>query len=191
MDERTFKVVFLGESGTGKTSIITRYIDKAFSGNLAPTVGGACRTLPYKFRDYLLSLTVWDTAGQEIYRSLSPIYYRNSAAAVIVFDITARESFAQVSGWVGEVQAAVENVVTIICGNKLDLDDQRVVPELDGAMLAESLHSVYVEASAKTGQGIDMLFDTLVRETIEQKPDILQRRVDGTVVEKGSRGMCC
>jgi small GTP-binding protein len=191
MEERTFKVVFLGESGTGKTSIITRYIDKVFSGNLAPTVGGACRSVPYKFRDYSLSLTVWDTAGQEIYRSLSPIYYRNSTTAVIVFDITARESFAQVSGWVGEVQAAVENVVTVICGNKLDLEAQRAVPELDGATLAQSLHSVYLEASAKTGQGIEMLFDTVVRETIEQKPDVLRLRVDGPVVETGLGERCC
>jgi small GTP-binding protein len=190
LSQPTFKVVFLGESGCGKTSIICRFIDTTFSSTLVPTVGCAARTVAYTYQDRELSLLLWDTAGQELYRSLTPIYYRNSAAAVIVFDITARGTFDQVQGWITELQSIVRDVVMVICGNKTDLDEDRAVGEIEGAALAHSTHCQYVETSAKTGMGLDRLIQTLVRAVIEKKPELIEKRLSHAFAAGEAKGCC-
>jgi small GTP-binding protein len=188
VEQGAFKVVFLGESGTGKTSLISRYIDRTFSGTLAPTVGCAGRTVECVYRDRTVNLLIWDTAGQELYRSLTPIYYRNATAAVVVFDITARETFDQVQGWVEELRAVVDDIVLVICGNKIDLEEQREVDGMDGAALAASAKAAYVEASAKEGLGLEQLFQTVVKEVSDRKPYLLERPAP---VRSEAKSECC
>jgi small GTP-binding protein len=175
LDQPAFKVVFLGESGTGKTSLISRYIDRTFSGTLAPTVGCAGHSVECTYQDRTVNLLIWDTAGQELYRSLTPIYYRNAMAAVVVFDVTVRDTFDQVQGWITELRAVVDDIVVVICGNKIDLADEREVEGVDGASFAESAKAAYVETSAKTGGGLDQLFLTVVKEVSDKKPFLLEK----------------
>jgi small GTP-binding protein len=189
MEHPPFKIVFLGESGTGKTSIITRYIDHKFSGTLAPTVGCSGQTVNYDYEGRTLNLLIWDTAGQELYRSLTPIYYRNATAAVIVFDLTVRDTFDQIQNWINEVRSVVDNIVLVICGNKADLCDEREVDGIDAALLAEHANSAYVETSAKLGTGLDSLFQTVVREAVGKKPDLLEK-VGPNLRENKSEGCC-
>jgi small GTP-binding protein len=188
--QATFKIVFLGESGCGKTSIISRYIDKEFTGTLCPTVGCAGRTIDYQYRNHALTLLLWDTAGQELYRSLTPIYYRNSAAAIIVYDLSVRDTFEQIQGWIEELHSTVGDIVMVLCANKSDLEDARAVEELEGAALAHSVNAQFVETSAKTGRGLDLLFQTVVKEVMENKPELLQKRPPKPPQEKRKRKCC-
>jgi small GTP-binding protein len=187
------KVVFLGESGSGKTSIINRYIDRAFSPLTSPTIGCFGRTVPYEYKGQTINLNIWDTAGQEIYRSLTPMYYRNANVAVVVFDVTNRGSFDQVSGWVAELLANIGTIILIICGNKADLSKQRVVNELDAAALAQSSSALYLETSALTGYGLDGLFQTVIRQTVEAKPEARPRPGEdpAALVERDGKSGCC
>jgi small GTP-binding protein len=186
----SLKVVFLGESGTGKTSIITRYIDRTFSGTPTPTVGCSGHTIEYPYRDRFLNLVIWDTAGQELYRSLTPVYYRNATAAVIVFDVSVRETFDQVQNWIANVRDVVDNIALIVCGNKIDLADQRAVDGLDGAALAEHARAAYVETSATKRMGLEQLFETIVREAVGKQPDIFCR-TDQDLMDNNAQHGCC
>jgi small GTP-binding protein len=170
------KVVFLGESGTGKTSIITRYIDNDFTGNSQPTVGGSGRPVRVQDRDRQLDLVIWDTAGQERYRGLTPMYYRGAIAAVIVFDVTNRESFDQVQGWINELQNTSSNTVILLCGNKVDLGDARTIGEVEAGIFAESARTPYCETSAKTGSGVRLLFQEIAHTIVEVRAELLEQK---------------
>jgi small GTP-binding protein len=189
LDHPPFKIVFLGDSGTGKSSIIARSADRQFSGTPAPTVGCAGQTVEYDYGGRHLHLLIWDTAGQELDRSLTPIYYRNATAAVIVFDVTLRDTFDQIQNWITEVRSVVDNIVLVICGNKADLEDERVVDGIDAADIARGANAAYVETSAKLGTGLEALFQTVVRESIDRKPDLLEKV--GPDLRANGREGCC
>jgi small GTP-binding protein len=190
----SIKVVFLGESGSGKTSIINRYIDKSFSPLTSPTIGCFGRTVPYEYRDQTYNLNLWDTAGQEIYRSLTPMYYRNSNAAIVVFDVTNHDSFNQLEGWITELVSNIgATVVLIVCGNKADLIDQRVVKEVDAEAFSQTVHAIYLETSALSGDGLDFLFHTVVRASVDKGQDSFAKPITGPAGLEAAEetGGCC
>jgi Rab family protein len=186
------KLVLLGESGAGKTSLISRYTEDAFSGDSSPTVGGAGRGIKFDFDGQIVDLVLWDTAGQERYRGLAPMFYRNAVAAIIVFDLTNRDSFEQVPGWIHELQANVGNIVIAVCGNKIDCGEARVIPGADAKALADSSKTIYYETSAKTGQGVQQLFQAVVTRLLEGRPDLLQITEAAPIpVAEEKRSECC
>jgi small GTP-binding protein len=174
------KVVFLGESGTGKTSLVSRCIDGTFTGDLAPTIGGCGRNVQTKFRDKRIDLVIWDTAGQERYRGLNPMFYRNAVAAVIVFDVSRRETFDHVQSWINELRTNVGPIILIICGNKVDLEG-RTVSGTEGGALADTASASYVETSAKTGFGAELLFQTIVRVVGESRSGSFDKQGGKTI----------
>jgi len=190
MSQASFKVVFLGESGCGKTSLIARYVDKTFTSTLTPTVGCAGRLVTYEYLGRELTLLLWDTAGQELYRSLTPVYYRNSAAAVIVFDVTSKATFEQVPGWISELQSVVGDIVMVVCGNKCDLESDRVIEELEAAALANGSNARYAETSAKTGQGLDQLFQVIVKEVMERRREAIDDHQPIQATTRNRRECC-
>jgi small GTP-binding protein len=187
LDPSACKVVFLGESGTGKTSIISRYLDRDVSVTLSPTVGCAGRPISHSVGDKTVNLLIWDTAGQELYRSLTPIYCRNATAAVIVFDITVRDTYDQLSTWIADLRVIVEDIVLVVCGNKIDLEEERAVDAIDAAAFSIEAKAAYVETSAKTGAGIDQLFATVVRVVSDQRPDL----IESLTPDRRTRKNCC
>jgi small GTP-binding protein len=120
------------------------------------------------------------------------MYYRNAVAAVIVFDITSRDSFEQVQGWINELQTNAPNIVIIICGNKVDLDARRAVQQKEGDAVAETAQSVYAEASAATGHGVDFLFQVILKKVWEDRPGAVQGETSGTnpPVEQDNEPCC-
>jgi small GTP-binding protein len=174
-DAPSAKIVFLGETGCGKTSLITRYVDNSFGAGAASTVAAASRTVRYDHRGVAIDLVLWDTAGQERYRALTPIYYRNAIAAVIVFDVTSRETFEHVQGWINELLSNVGDIVIVICANKQDLESKRVVQTNEGEALATIAQSIFCETSAMTGYGVDYLFQMVVRRIEEERPGLFRR----------------
>ncbi|XP_013135999.1 PREDICTED: ras-related protein RABF2b-like isoform X2 [Papilio polytes] len=153
------KIVVLGSQGVGKTSLVVRYIGKMFSRHISPTIGASFFTCNINLAEARVKLQVWDTAGQERFRSMAPMYYRNANAALLVFDITCRASFAAVKGWVKELQSnAAGPLVLALVGNKADLAAARAVPATDAARYAAALGAPYTETSALHDQGIDHVF---------------------------------
>lgn len=177
--DECIKIVFLGESGTGKTSMILHFVQGSFSPSVTSTVGAAFfnHTMQNVFEGQDAQLAIWDTAGQETMRGLAPMYYRGAAAAIIVFDVTSRDSFVQVSGWIEEVFDTVENIVVAVVGNKIDLDANRVVSMEEGMKLAQENGLIYCETSAKTGAGLDFLFQKVMKMLISNNKELVERIV--------------
>jgi small GTP-binding protein len=161
------KVVFVGESGAGKTSIISAYSSGSFTSGLPTTIGAACVAVTVRYEDRDVKFAVWDTAGQEFYHSLTPMYYRNAKAAVVVFDLTSTASFRGAEAWVQELQSSVEGVVIVLCGNKSDLQDRRAVAPDEAMGLAQQLELPYVETSATAGTGLDDLFQIVAKVVLD------------------------
>eukprot|EP01113_Clastostelium_recurvatum_P025272 TRINITY_DN3040_c0_g1_i3.p1 TRINITY_DN3040_c0_g1~~TRINITY_DN3040_c0_g1_i3.p1 ORF type:complete len:146 (+),score=18.80 TRINITY_DN3040_c0_g1_i3:137-574(+) len=126
------KIVLLGNSGVGKTSIALRYVQGSFSNDQPLTVGASFMTKRMFMPDCTVKLQIWDTAGQERFRSMTPMYYRGASAAILVYDVTQPDSFECVQGWVRELRANTHNneIVIAIAGNKTDLIAHRQVPKI-------------------------------------------------------------
>ncbi|KAM6445290.1 ras-related protein Rab-31 isoform 2-T2 [Rhynochetos jubatus] len=156
---RELKVCLLGDTGVGKSSIVCRFVQDHFDHNISPTIGASFMTKTVPCGNELHKFLIWDTAGQERFHSLAPMYYRGSAAAVIVYDITKQDSFHTLKKWVKELKEhGPENIVMAIAGNKCDLSDIREVPMKDAKEYAESIGAIVVETSAKNAVNIEELF---------------------------------
>jgi len=116
------KLVLLGEAAVGKSSLVLRFVSNDFNENTSPTIGAAFLTQKCRLENRIVKFEIWDTAGQERFHSLAPMYYRNAAAAVVVYDITKSASLEKAKAWVKELQRqANPNIVIALVGNKLDL----------------------------------------------------------------------
>lgn len=180
MEAISAKLVLLGESFVGKTAISTRYVKDIFDSNYKGTIGASFLSKSVQIDDYTFDLAIWDTAGQEVYRTLTPMYYRDANMALIVFDLTKRNTFETVKEWVEQVRAHSEKVSIAICGNKADLSNEREVEMNDALALAKELDVPYVEASALTGCGVNEVFEALTQEYLKQNPQCSQQATEDT-----------
>lgn len=193
----SIKVVLLGESGTGKTSLINRYIHDKFSQIAVPTVGASFHNKVISYEGTEIDLALWDTAGQESYRGLTPMYYRNAAVAIVVFDVMAGDSFSRVDSWLNEIKEEChDSIVIVLCGNKCDCMDERTVSLQEAEEFARLRDLPYCETSALTGVGVDFLFQTVVKSIYEINPSLLepvQPQEDDSVniAQKKVGSKCC
>lgn len=156
---RKFKLVFLGEQSVGKTSLITRFMYDSFDNTYQATIGIDFLSKTMYLEDRTVRLQLWDTAGQERFRSLIPSYIRDSSVAVVVYDITNRNSFQQTSKWIDDVRAERgQDVIIMLVGNKTDLADKRQVSIEEGENKAKELNVLFIETSAKAGYNVKQLF---------------------------------
>uniref|UniRef100_A0A672NX57 Ras-related protein Rab-6B-like n=1 Tax=Sinocyclocheilus grahami TaxID=75366 RepID=A0A672NX57_SINGR len=158
---RKFKLVFLGEQSVGKTSLITRFMYDSFDNTYQATIGIDFLSKTMYLEDRTIRLQLWDTAGQERFRSLIPSYIRDSAAAVVVYDIANLNSFQQTSKWIDDVRTERgSDVIIMLVGNKTDLADKRQVSITteEGEQRAKELNVMFIETSAKTGYNVKQLF---------------------------------
>jgi Ras-related protein Rab-6A len=156
------KVVFLGDQATGKTSIIKAFMYNTYDSNYQATIGIDFLSKTLSLEDRTVRLQIWDSAGQERFRSLIPSYIRDSSVAVVVYDLTNRASFSNVSHWIEDVRAERGNDVLIaLVGNKTDLADKRQVSTEDGETKAREEGILFIETSAKAGFNIKALFRKL------------------------------
>eukprot|EP00656_Telonema_subtile_P020481 TRINITY_DN215_c0_g1_i1.p1 TRINITY_DN215_c0_g1~~TRINITY_DN215_c0_g1_i1.p1 ORF type:complete len:205 (+),score=38.22 TRINITY_DN215_c0_g1_i1:261-875(+) len=165
------KVVLLGDMGVGKSSIALRLVHNQFNANSVTTVGAVCWTKSVNTSAGSIKLQLWDTAGQERYHALAPLYYRGAAVAVVVYDITRRETFGTLKDWVRELKMqGPSNILIAVVGNKADLVDSRQVEESAGREFATEINGLFAETSAKdTEGGINELF-TRIGENLPVLP---------------------
>ena len=156
------KVVVAGDTQVGKTSIIDRFTNNRFKVGIAPTIGAAFQTHIINTEKGTVTLQIWDTAGQERYRALAPMYFRSAGVAILCFDVTNAETFISLEIWLNEIESkAPPGIPIIIVGNKIDMKESRMVDsEVAWKYMFEHNNIYdYVEVSAKTGEGVNELFE--------------------------------
>ena len=161
----SFKVVLVGESGVGKTSIITQFIDQEFQADQQSTTGGTFSTKTVICDNgRTLKFEIWDTAGQERYRALAKMFYKDANAAVLVYDVTRQASFDELKNyWTEQVKDnAPANIILAIAGNKDDLEQE--VDETKAREYAKELGAIYANTTAKSSQSINALFIEIAKK---------------------------
>ncbi|KAK9448038.1 ras family-domain-containing protein [Limtongia smithiae] len=160
-----FKLVLLGESAVGKSSLVLRFVKDQFDDYRESTIGAAFLTQTIALDDSTtVKFEIWDTAGQERYKSLAPMYYRNANCAVVVYDITQAASLDKAKSWVKELQRqANENIIIALAGNKLDLEAKRQVDKSVAEAYAQECGLLFFETSAKSGENVTELFTAIAK----------------------------
>ena len=156
------KIIFVGDSGVGKTTLINRINNEEFKDLNESSVGIDYYSKNIKFGGEELTLQIWDTAGQEKYRGLIPTYARNAVLAFIIYDISSKKSFENLTEWINYLNS-IEKMPMIICGNKIDLDDRQVTKE-EGEEFAKKNNLVFFEVSAKTNKNMNYMLYRSIAE---------------------------
>ena len=166
-----FKLVLLGDSAVGKSSLVLRFVRGQFFEYQESTIGAAFLTQTVALNDTTVKFEIWDTAGQERYHSLAPMYYRGAAAAVVVYDITNRDTFQRAKQWVKELQRQGNaNIVIALAGNKSDLSSKRKVEPEEAESYASDNGIFFMETSAKTATNVNELFVAIARKLPKNTP---------------------
>lgn len=166
-----FKLVLLGESAVGKSSLVLRFVKGQFHEYQESTIGAAFLTQTLCLDDAVIKFEIWDTAGQERYHSLAPMYYRGAQAAIVMYDITNKESFGRAQSWIAELQKqASPNIVIALAGNKTDLDNIRAVQFEEGRSFAEENNLLFMETSAKSAMNVAEIFTAIAKKLPKNEP---------------------
>ena len=174
------KIVLVGQSGVGKTYIVTQLIDRKFDENSMSTLSAQfCRKdfdLP---GNKSITLDIWDTAGQELYRSLNKFYYKKAKAVILVYDIARIDSFNEVKNyWYNQIKENTNNdVIIAVAANKSDLYEKRQVSDEDGEEFAKSIGAIFESTSAKNDSGITNLFENIAHKLLE--PGFKMKKTQG------------
>lgn len=171
MDEdilTTLKILIIGESGVGKSSLLLRFTEDNFDPEQTLTIGVDFKTKKLTVDGNTVKLAIWDTAGQERFRTLTPSYYRDAQGAILVFDVSSYSTFGKLETWLNELDtySTKSNIVKMIVGNKIDVDHREVTRE-QAMAFARRHQTLYIEASAKTKHGVQGAFEELVHKIIQ------------------------
>ena len=165
-----FKIVLIGDTSVGKSCLLTRFADDQFTDNYVTTIGVDFRFKTMIVMDKIIKVQVWDTAGEERYRSITNAYYRGAEGILIVFDLTNEESFKSIQNWINEVTVFTGKDVIIIClGNKSDLKSEISKNTIDEFKKKTNLEIFNV--SAKTGEGVEEAFKHIIELLIKKNTD--------------------
>lgn len=197
MQMRDVKVCLLGDSGVGKSSIVLRFVTGTYRPALESTIGASFMSKSLVVDGTGYRFQIWDTAGQEKFRSLAPMYYRGAAAAIIVYDVTRPKTFKSVKAWIQELRSfGPRDIVIAIAGNKCDLEELREVTEKDAQEYASSIEAIFGETSAMTAVNVEEMFTALARQLPpeEEMPNtgsVVNLRTQTSKQEPGRRRSCC
>ena len=155
----TYKFIIIGASGVGKTAILKRLVEDSFTEESQSTIGVEFDSTVINVDGRKIKLQIWDTAGQERFRSISKAYYRNAVGVILVFDLTERKTFDELTQWLGDVHSLCDpNAVIQLVGNKCDMNDTRAVSMTEAEQFATRNQMQYIETSAKSGHSIQEAF---------------------------------
>ncbi|CAN6587652.1 unnamed protein product [Malus baccata var. baccata] len=173
-EDYLFKIVLIGDSAVGKSNLLARFARDEFYPNSKSTIGVEFQTQKVDINGKEVKAQIWDTAGQERFRAVTSAYYRGAVGALLVYDISRHQTFDSIGRWLNELHTHSDmNVVTILVGNKSDLNDAREVPTSEGKALAEAQGLFFMETSALDSSNVSAAFQMVVKEIY----NILSRKV--------------
>ena len=168
--DRFYKLLLIGETNVGKTSIILRYTENEFQTSGISTCGVDVKCKYVSLENTKIRLDIWDTAGQERFRGLAKNYFRGANGFILVYDITDQKSFGKLKGWMNDAKEKIDSEYKmIVVGNKKDCEEEREVSLEDLKEFGTKNNVTTMEVSAKTGEGVDLLFNKIVEELFELK----------------------
>ena len=163
-----FKIVLIGDSGVGKTNLLSQFVRSQFNPDSKTTIGVEFATKTIQIKNKTVKAQIWDTAGQERYRAITSAYYKGAIGAMILYDITSSLSFNSVNRWLQELRDnADENIILMLVGNKSDLGEYRSVSVADGRNLAEKEKMLFIETSAKEETNVQEAFQQLIGDIVD------------------------
>jgi len=177
------KIVLLGDTGVGKTSLALRFTQDVFQPRINPTIGASFLMKNMEIDDQKLKLQIWDTAGQDRFRSLAPMYYRGASAAIVVYDICSSQSFSKVKEWVNELKLNIQDeIILVIVGNKVDkAEKSRQIKADVGREYAFSVSASFIECSAKTKEGVEELFTEVSQKLVQNRKNVQKAPIASTL----------
>ncbi|CAA3017398.1 ras-related RABA1f [Olea europaea subsp. europaea] len=182
-----FKVVLIGDSGVGKSNLLSRFTRNEFSLESKSTIGVEFATRSIRVDDKVVKAQIWDTAGQERYRAITSAYYRGAVGALLVYDVTRHVTFENVERWLRELRDHTDsNIVIMLVGNKADLRHLRAVQTEDAKAFAEKEHAFFMETSALESMNVENAFTevlTQIHQVVSRKA--LEASDDPAALPKG------
>ena len=191
------KVVILGESGVGKSSVMLRFVSNNFKTDSASTVGASYMGKMLQISDRAIKFNIWDTAGQERYHSLAKMYLHDASAALLLYDITNKNSFEALKRWHQELRdAAPAKIVIAVCGNKEDLVINEAVSPDEAKEFAKEIGGFFKKTSAKTNQGIENAFKEIAHRIFNDSDEASPHNKGSVALERkntknGKKKNCC
>ena len=189
-----YKILLLGDSEVGKSCFLMRYADNVFVDNYITTIG-----LDYKLKyiqldsGEIIKVQLWDTAGQDRYRTIAKNYYKGSHGILLLYDVTKTNSFENIREWIRDIREEVyEKAIIFLIGNKIDKKEERKIQTEQGAKLAEEFNLPFFEASAKSGENVDEIFKALYKKISEVYIELQKEK--GTKLssnKKKKKKKCC
>lgn len=186
------KIVIIGEAGVGKTSLMSKFVSNTFSDQMQPTIGCDIQNKSMIVEGQKIDVRLWDTAGCERFQTMLPLYYRGCHGAILVYDVTRRDTFNKLRDWLLELQNNLtnDNAIVMIVGNKIDKVGRQVTKE-DGNNYAKQRSALFIETSAKTSEGVAIAFEELLLK-IMQTPGLLDKGAGGINLRQGdSQSSAC
>ncbi|XP_013421908.1 ras-related protein Rab-18A [Lingula anatina] len=164
----TLKILIIGESGVGKSSLLLRFTDDTFDPEQAATIGVDFKVKTLSVDGNKAKLAIWDTAGQERFRTLTPSYYRGAQGVILVYDVANKQTFQRLDNWLSELEtfATKHDLIKMVVGNKIDKEGREISRE-EGLKFARKHRTLFIEASAKTKEGVQCAFEELVEKIIQ------------------------
>ena len=183
-----FKILLLGDSGVGKSSLLLRYTKNEFISDMRSTIGVEFALKYITIDNYQLKIQIWDTAGMERYRSITNAYYKGAKGVIVLYDICRKKSFENVDKWIDDFKSkADDDAVIILIGNKSDLDDKREVSKEEGESKAQMNKFAFMETSAKDNNNVQKAFETLFSEIVKIYKN--KNNIDLNDNKEGDEGM--